>query len=169
MGFIGECFEGLLEGHESPGFRTFYRLFMFCFIVFTIVASILPVTSNDGAVMLAMLHMATVFIMLGMTFILIRWYRVDAMHAKFRRMIYVLIALIITLDIVAVADYVDSSKSPPPAPTPVPMTPTPCPPVPCVLTHNTSCFPIDQKCYSVPIAICGQPPPNATSTEIGVW
>ena len=79
MGFLGECFEGLLEGHESPGYRTFYRLFMFSFIVFTIVASVLPVTSNDGAVMLAVLHMTTVLVMMCMTFILIRWYRVDGM------------------------------------------------------------------------------------------
>ena len=86
------------------------------------------------------------------------------MPGKFRKMIFAMIGVILLLDIVAIIDYVDSSKSSPPPPTPIPWTAAPCPPVPCLI--NSTCYnSVDPRCFSIPPPRC----PNTTNGNYDIW
>jgi hypothetical protein len=123
--------DGLLEGHESPGFRNLYRLWMVCYIIFSVFAGLcnIGLIMHDGAqpgfALVSLMNLGMLFFSL----FLVKSYKADGLDPKFKRATGVLMLFVTVLGIGCVMifsetlNYKKDTEHPsagPPGPTPTP-------------------------------------------------
>lgn len=128
--------DGFLEGHETAGTRTLYRLGVASFVILSLFSGIVGVATQgkEGSHVSDALVSVAILGLLAYTLQQIKWYRQDNEDPKHRRATIFLMLLVVLLDVSACVAFhnVLSYQAPVPVPeTPVPTTtpePTPTPP-----------------------------------------
>ena len=141
--------DGLLEGHEAPAVKTFYQIWMFCFLTFCtfgVVSSFATIPQPRHTIASILVSVAVLGFMLFALF-MIKNYREMNMDPVWRRAAFFVMALAMVL---ASANAVLMHQSfqpldgpcptpaPTPLPTPVPAASTPAPGAPPPPGSNTT-------------------------------
>jgi hypothetical protein len=95
--------EGFLEGHEGPGVKLLYRLFMFSYVVLSLFAGVCNIgaMTHEGAEFNNVLNSVVILGLLAMSLVHVAWYRRDNLDPKHRKSSFLLIVLVLILDTAA--------------------------------------------------------------------
>eukprot|EP00759_Apiculatamorpha_spiralis_P034581 PhF_6_TR35572/c0_g1_i1/m.51800 len=133
--------EGLLEGHESPGMRTGYKLMMVSYTIFTAFScavSFADITNAEWKFSSLLTAVAT----LGLYFLallLTKWYRLDGLDPKFKKVIVAFTVMVLLLDVAMTMEFSTALNTQPPAPCHCPTpAPTWAPFTPSPPNHTTT-------------------------------
>eukprot|EP01062_Namystynia_karyoxenos_P081295 TRINITY_DN88_c0_g1_i1.p1 TRINITY_DN88_c0_g1~~TRINITY_DN88_c0_g1_i1.p1 ORF type:complete len:220 (+),score=49.92 TRINITY_DN88_c0_g1_i1:140-799(+) len=164
---VSYSFNGLLEGHESVCYCRCYRLFMFAWVCMTIVGIILPFASVGGPSSLGFMAPVQSIVLAGLLFsclTLVRWYRLDGMEPKFKKVVVALLLLTLLGDVVGICMFSKSQEpgpEPTPPPTPVPTSKQHCKEDAYVANNQCVCtHPGFQAMCTDPLPYCPSPAPT---------
>eukprot|EP00756_Hemistasia_phaeocysticola_P046250 Hpha_TRINITY_DN20028_c0_g1::TRINITY_DN20028_c0_g1_i1::g.147681::m.147681 len=130
MPFLQDHLDGLLEGHEAPTHRRLYRGCLVIIYLLSIITAFLPLAfshkPSPAASPFFVMHGIVIIGMVVTLYCIIRWYRTESLHPKFKKLAYFLILTIFIADVATLGDIARiNSYEEPKAPAPEPCTPPP--------------------------------------------